>query len=223
MNPKMYMFFYKQLKPVQNILPVSHTGFFSCIHLFYISHDGFDRLLHQGDIQPVPNLHPPAGGGLNFRFQRVCEVLHLGFHHLLDVIQIDGLDGCFGFALGKAYDGIGDGFLDFFTVHGHFSSTLYQTFLKESGILHAFLAKSVASLSPLAPQPQPPTEAQAATSNPATMIFLIFEVTIIIMPFQKNQYHWTFGYLINSPIFRGKMFIQDWYNPVVIILFTIRI
>ena len=84
---------------------MSHTGFFSCNLLFYISHDGFDRLLHQGDIQPVPNLHPPAGGGLDFCFQRICEVLHLGFHHLLDVIQVDGLDGCFGFASGKAYDG----------------------------------------------------------------------------------------------------------------------
>lgn len=85
---------------------MSHTGFFSCNLLFYISHDGFDRLLHQGDIQPVPTLHLPAGGGLDFRFQRVCEVLHLGFHQFLDVIQVDGLDGFFGFS-GIAVDGLG--------------------------------------------------------------------------------------------------------------------
>ena len=69
-------------------LPDAPYRLFSCNLLFYISHDSFDRLLHQGDIQPVPNLHPPAGSGLDFRFQRVCEVLHLGFHHLLDVIQV---------------------------------------------------------------------------------------------------------------------------------------
>lgn len=33
----------------------------------------------------------------------------------------------------------------------------------------------------------------------------------------------TIGYLKNSPVFGGKVFIQDWYNPVVIILFTIWI
>ena len=58
-------------------LPDAPYRLFSCNLLFYISHDSFDRLLHQGDIQPVPDLHPPAGGGLEFCFQRVCEVLHL--------------------------------------------------------------------------------------------------------------------------------------------------
>ena len=100
-------------------LPDAPYRLFSCNLLFYISHDGFDRLLHQGDIKPVPNLHPPAGGGLDFGFQRVCQVLHLRFNQFLYIIQVDGLDGCFGLATGKAYDSIGDGFLDFITIHSH--------------------------------------------------------------------------------------------------------
>ena len=86
-------------------LPDAPYRLFSCNLLFYIRHNGFDRLLHQGDVESVADFDPPAGGGLDFGFQRVCEVLHLGFHQLLDVIQVDGLDGCFGFASGKAYDG----------------------------------------------------------------------------------------------------------------------
>ena len=69
---------------------MSRTGFFSCNLLFYISHNGFDHLLHQGDVESVANFDPPAGVGLDFGFQRVCEVLHLGFHQLLDVIRAEG-------------------------------------------------------------------------------------------------------------------------------------
>lgn len=35
---------------------MSRTGFFSCNLLFYISHNGFDRLLHQGDVEAVANI-----------------------------------------------------------------------------------------------------------------------------------------------------------------------
>ena len=62
----------------------------SCNLLFYISRDGFDRLLHQGDVEAVADFDPPAGGGLDLGFQRVCVVLHLGFRHLLDVIRAEG-------------------------------------------------------------------------------------------------------------------------------------
>lgn len=80
---------------------MSRTGFFSCNLLFYISHNGFDRLLHQGDVEAVANFAPPSGGGLDFGFQRVCEVLHLGFDELLQVIDVDGFKGCIGFFFGK--------------------------------------------------------------------------------------------------------------------------
>lgn len=74
---------------------------FSCNLLFDVGHDGFDCLLQQNDIQPVTDFYPPARCGLDFGFQRISEVLHLRFHQLLDVIQVDGLDGRFGFFFGK--------------------------------------------------------------------------------------------------------------------------
>ena len=85
-------------KPVWNIYLDVPYRLFSCNLLFDVGHDGFDCLLQQNDIQPVTDFYPPARCGLDFGFQRVCEVLHLGFHQLLDVIQVDGLDGRFGFA-----------------------------------------------------------------------------------------------------------------------------
>lgn len=57
---------------------------------FMMSLTGFFTLLHQCDVEAVTDFDPPAGGGLDFHFQRVREVLHLGFHQLLDVIQVDG-------------------------------------------------------------------------------------------------------------------------------------
>ena len=71
-------------------LPDAPYRLFSCNLLFDVGHDGFDCLLQQNDIQPVANFDPPAGMGLDFGFQRVCEVLHLGFHQLLDVIRAEG-------------------------------------------------------------------------------------------------------------------------------------
>lgn len=80
---------------------ISPYRLFSCNLLFYIRYDSFDCPLQQGDIQPVMDFHPPSRCSLVFSFQRVCEVLHLGFDELLPVIDVDGFKGCIGFFFGK--------------------------------------------------------------------------------------------------------------------------
>ena len=69
--------------------------------------------MQQNDVETVANFYPPAGGGLDFGFQWVGEVLHLRFDELLQVIKVDGFDGGFRFFPGKGYDSIGDSFPDF--------------------------------------------------------------------------------------------------------------
>jgi hypothetical protein len=41
-----------------------------------------DLLLHQGNIEPVPNFHPSADSGLYFFFQWVVRLSVLGFMSL---------------------------------------------------------------------------------------------------------------------------------------------